>query len=880
MSVIAPAPREQTPAPLYNAAKSTNGGWATVTANISELIGSANAHPARTVVLLPYAQLIDKARAAWVSEKANPDRQNAKSAGEKSFFVPRFETTFTWAKALPGFVQSPHDLHMDAAVDTLTARGLLARAGVAQQGSDLAGLLVEAAWSLAGVAAAQPPVRRVAWGDKLAADLSDTLQSRSLALEGVVARVALAWVATSGYATDPLFTAQPELLILLEGFQSDPLTQSLKAQFGQRAIGLPLAVQLASPATGQPTEGALTWRTAPDFEAEAQLAAACVLAQLSVGSSPVALVAQDRKLTRRVGALLSVKGVAVRDETGWKLSTTRAAATLMGLLRALPWDASTDAVVDWLKNAPAFQAPLVSGVEAALRKVGMRFWRAVPNNALSESPELAALVARVNLQREVLARSRSLADWQQGLGLALQAAGQWLPLANDAAGQAVLAALHMDTSADAQPDSFNDSLRSPHGELRLSLRDFVQWVQQALEAGNFMPPLPADAHLVVLPLSQLLGREFAAVVLPGCDELRFAVSPEPPGAWTPQQRAMLGLPSRQELDQVQRAAWQHALTAPQLDLLWRTSDGGERLMPNGFVQELQLKQHGVWASDPRPQRAVTPAPIIRPQPTGQALAIQKLSASAYEDLRRCPYRFFALRQLRLQEADEMQTDLDKRDFGNWLHLLLNSFQNALQNQANSAKDQDFTALTAMLNVAAEEAMQALGLSAEEFLPFAAIWPRVREGYLSWLVDHQASGASYLEGEVWKTMPLGKLELVGKIDRIDQLADGSKLVVDYKTEAEGKTKERIKEAGEDTQLAFYAALFDDDTLAAAYVNLGEKQPTKTYPQPDIVALRDDLISGILSDMERIANGAPLPALGEGTACDFCAARGLCRKDFWS
>ena len=26
--------------------------------------------------------------------------------------------------------------------------------------------------------------------------------------------------------------------------------------------------------------------------------------------------------------------------------------------------------------------------------------------------------------------------------------------------------------------------------------------------------------------------------------------------------------------------------------------------------------------------------------------------------------------------------------------------------------------------------------------------------------------------------------------------------------------------------------------------------------------------------------PMPALGEGAVCDYCAARGLCRKDFWN
>ena len=185
----------------------------------------------------------------------------------------------------------------------------------------------------------------------------------------------------------------------------------------------------------------------------------------------------------------------------------------------------------------------------------------------------------------------------------------------------------------------------------------------------------------------------------------------------------------------------------------------------------------------------------------------------------------------------------------------------------------------MLNVAADDATKTLALSAEEFLPFAAIWPSVRDGYLDWLATHEASGASYTEGEVFKRVPLGKLTLVGKLDRIDQMPDGSHLVIDYKTEPRSTTQTRLKDGSEDTQLAFYAALLPDDTLAAAYVNLGEKEPTKTYAQPSIVQMRDDLISGILSDIERIDGGAPLPALGEGKACDFCAARGLCRRDFF-
>jgi ATP-dependent helicase/nuclease subunit B len=71
----------------------------------------------------------------------------------------------------------------------------------------------------------------------------------------------------------------------------------------------------------------------------------------------------------------------------------------------------------------------------------------------------------------------------------------------------------------------------------------------------------------------------------------------------------------------------------------------------------------------------------------------------------------------------------------------------------------------------------------------------------------------------------------------------------------------------------------DSLRAAYLNVNDRDGTKMYEPADIVATRDTLIEGILDDMQRIAGGATLAALGEGAACDYCAARGLCRKDFW-
>jgi hypothetical protein len=75
---------------------------------LAELIAQRGAHAARTVVLVPYAQLMPLARRAWARQA--PDG-----------FTPRFETTMNWA-ARGGFAPGPQDLSFDRGLDLLTAR--------------------------------------------------------------------------------------------------------------------------------------------------------------------------------------------------------------------------------------------------------------------------------------------------------------------------------------------------------------------------------------------------------------------------------------------------------------------------------------------------------------------------------------------------------------------------------------------------------------------------------------------------------------------------------------------------------------------------------------------------------------------------------------
>ena len=820
--------------------------WQGLLARIDAELRQLAAHPARSVVLLPYAQLMPLAARLWAAQF--PDA-----------FAPRFETTRNWATRAGWFTPGPHDLSFDHGRDLLTAAALLEGAGLAAQRALLAGPLVEQATQLGQIAASLPPALRPDWAEQARGALPP-VGDGPLALEAAVGRIAIAWAGGSDYATDVLFAPRVadalDALLIVPGLLPDPLTETLAEHYFEKAVLLQPESDAAL--------GHIALHTCADAEDEAERAAACVLRQIEVGRVPVALIAGDRLLTRRINALLIERGAQLRDETGWKLSTTHAAAQLMAALHACAPRASTDEVLDWLKLAPAFDARQQRALERRLRRDAVRGW---PQAALLTGDQ--PLTQHIESLRAPMMAARSLVDWLPALRTLLQRCGLWPLLAADVAGNAVIDALGLSDEALA------DWRDWPAAQRRMGLAEFTRWVGEALEAASFRPPHPAAAQVVVLPLTQLLGRPFAALVLPGADEQRLPAAPEPPGPWSAAQRQALHLPTREDLRDAQAAAWALALRVPQVDVLWRnTDDSGEPLLPSPLVQSLQLQELAALGAEGREARLIQIRPTERPQPRGDALPTQPLSASGYEMLRACPYRFFALRQLGLAEEGELDVDIDKRDWGNWLHDTLRGFHEALR----VAPDADRLTL---IDAAAEAATEALGPGLEpgEFMPFAVAWPTLRDAYLQWLAKHEAGGAQFKLAEESIDTQRGPLRLKGQIDRIDEVTDGATLLIDYKTEPLARTRDRIKAGTEDTQLPFYALLSGADAPRAAYLNLAEREVPSLHELPELPMLAAQLYEGMAYDLARIAAGEPLPALGEGSVCGWCDARGLCRKDFW-
>jgi ATP-dependent helicase/nuclease subunit B len=918
----------------------TDALWEQWARRLAEVLSEQRADPREALVVLPVGAVLSQARMAWTRAVGG--------------WQPRIDTiaalaedqAWAWQPAAEEAGAFP-PLSMDPVLDRLQAARALGQEAWGQQWArrDRRGFefaldqIVAAAHAWARRQQAMPPAERAAYGDEAREALQASAKAGQFAQgPGGRERVLLAWAlewalqaGQTGWASDLLYLRRPSAWVgVTAGEQVSPGTEAalmLAVLRHAKAQGQAVWWCAAMPAwTGGHESGRAPVLVAcGDAEDEAQQATAQVLqavnAARAAGGAPVALIALDRSLIRRARALLEGAGATVADETGWRLSTTRAATVVTRLIQASHPRASTDELLDWLKSGwlqgPEGLGPasgFASGVlEAWCRRRGlMSAWGLLPaaagaTEATSGAPSWVvpppaetllrwATVVATPLQTLWQQARASLREWLRATRAALEAGGAATQLLSDPAGELAWSALKLDQVDEGEGGAW---VPLSQGTM-LDGQGFLRWVNAVLEATTFRPAAPeGSVDVVITPLARAVLRPFHAIVLPGADERQLGALGSASGWLSAGLCEQMGLGTPMSLRAAQWEAFALLMSRPDVVCLYRQGQGSEPLEPSAWLERWAgLSGTAVTARlDARPERAVDLAPSTPPMPqlTGAPLGLPaSISATSYEQLRQCPYRFFAATLLRLRDVDELEEGLDRSDFGNWLHEVLKLFHDRRGMQtALSDEAQD---VAAWLD-AATEVCRSTGMDRDGqrpwFLPFQAGLPRLAQAYVRWLRPHEAEGWSVRDTEVKRErgLDLGaglQLSLQGQLDRVDvqhRQGQETRFVLDYKTGSLGTLKDKVKQPLEDTQLAFYAALDLGDATApadaklqAAYLHLEPKAVT-LLAQDEVMDAAQALVEGLSDDWRRLHAGAAMPALGEGVACSWCQARGLCRKDHW-
>lgn len=909
---------------------------------------------------LPVGAVLAPARQAW-----------AQAVGG---WMPRIETiaslaeTHSWAQATPVLDEAGQEvfggaLSLDAIEDRMLAARSLGRQAWARQWAsrDRRGYefaveqVVDAAHVWLKALQASPPGERAERLSQWRAALGEQVEGQMGGHAGAAGpggreRLLLAWAlewaaasAEGGLVMDAVFAERPSAWLavtvggtVLPGSEAALMLGALRQA---EAAGVPVRwccaeVQASMAGSTPPT---MTVTACADLLDEARQAVAQVLscaAERTEGDAPIGVLALDRSVVRHVRALLEGSGLSVADETGWLLSTTRAAAACTRMLAASNPRASTDELLDWLKSGwvrmaepgDLFAADDRNGVghlERWCRRQGLiSAWSMLTERGASEEggddatsplthqrmPDDAKVLwtwsrrALQPLQGLWTASRPTLQQWLLALRQSLGQSGAQGALMADPAGVLLWDTLRLDALTEHTASA--GSLPESHRVTRMDGAGFQRWLADVLEAVTFRPQAESGRpDVLITTLARAALRTFHAVVMPGADEKQLGALGSPSGWLGVRLRETMGLATPMLARQAQWEAFRLVATRPRLHALHRMAEGSEPLEASAWLARWSATDGGlrVPGHDLRPQQTWPARPVQPPMPVlgGHGVGLPaRLSATHYEVLRQCPYRFFAQVVLRLQTQDELEEGLARSDQGSWLHETLRRFHEARQVRLTLASaDADVSLWLASAQAAAHE----MGLFSEgmrpHFRPHEVALPDLAQAYVAWLHKHEQAGWQVKACEVAREQPIDltgqakglSLQLVGQLDRVDvRNGEGAgasvtteAMVIDYKTGSVIPLKQRVKAGPEDTQLAFYAALSSGEVqgpLQAAYVHIDARK-VEALCHADVQQSAEQLINQLSRDWVRMHHGAPLQALGDGAACEHCAMRGLCRRDHW-
>ena len=650
---------------------------------------------------------------------------------------------------------------------------------------------------------------------------------------------------------------------------------------------LPLSLQRAWPELCETTKQSLveSSSSSPTFnlqlsptrhlEDEAQSAAQTIINWLQEGKNRILIVPQDRVVARRVRALLERARVFVSDETGWKLSTTRAAAVLASWLDLVTTRGRPAALLDFIKspflfNDSAQEAQQRLEIERALTtKAVATGWDGI-RHAVDELPEAKRLIDVIAREAERYPGRKTVVDWVNTTRGVFDALGMSDAMNEDIAASQLIAMME---SLAVECESIDAVFTLSEWRVLLTLQ---------LEQAEFVAP-KIDQRVLMVPLHGVSLRDFDAAIIVGGDADHLPSPPQDVLFFANAFRRELGLATREQRAQQQLRDFASLLMAcPIVVLSWQSQINGESNLVSPWIQRLQLELKMAGQAE-LPLHEVQLAPVTlqalpsaMPLPSAPLLLPATLSASCYNTLVACPYQFFATRMLRLGSADEL-TDLpEKRDYGNWVHDLLLQYHETVAQQQTPVEER-----ADLLERISVHVFDHVLLHEPAALPYLARWRKQIPAYLDWANAHQEAGWTFAFGERQRERVLswgdGEIRLKGRLDRVDQNADGDWMVLDYKTTDKGKLKRKLAQR-EDHQLTFYGLLLEQKVSAAAYVAIDADKPDAIPAEPYNI-WRDALEQQLKMDFKNIANGNALPASGTGSTCDWCDARGLCRKGSW-
>ena len=266
----------------------------------------------------------------------------------------------------------------------------------------------------------------------------------------------------------------------------------------------------------------------------------------------------------------------------------------------------------------------------------------------------------------------------------------------------------------------------------------------------------------------------------------------------------------------------------------------------------------------------------------------------------------------LRKNKEFDEGFDASLAGQTLHKLLKRFYQALKTHEHtnpaikSDLNQRRTWMEKNLSLYSEQEFAALIEGDARVMGTLRDWQKQIPSFVDWQLQREQAGWKYFDGEVKVGFNLPfqdeqgnrkTIRIEGFADRFDVQVENSAIasVIDYKNQRFERVKVRAEHLLDDPQLLIYARAANEsqeshkltghEVRQAEWVALkadlskGEQKALRSQDVGNVPALLEQFTAQITEDVELLWAKKPMQAFAPEGVCQYCEARGICRKGIW-
>ena len=342
-------------------------------------------------------------------------------------------------------------------------------------------------------------------------------------------------------------------------------------------------------------------------------------------------------------------------------------------------------------------------------------------------------------------------------------------------------------------------------------------------------PQTGAVPVQVLGMLEASGLQFDCLWIMGLHDGTWPASPRPNPFIPLNLQRDVGLPHSSEERElhVSRTITSRILaSAAEVVVSFPQRSGDEELRPSPLSADLPTVDAEALPSWPAPtwrdnvhdSAKLTsldedPAPPLENEEVSGGSAVFKLQAA-------CPFRAFAELRLRARPLGQADIGLDAMPRGSLMHRVLEKVWHVLDSHEQLIA-MDATQLEAIVDAMVDEAISEIANRYPQtftgrFREMEA--ERLCRQVLEWLeLEKQRVPFRVVEKEEKHEAIAGGVRVQLKVDRIDELADGRQVVIDYKT-GEVKPSQWFGERPDEPQLPLYSMAVGDDIAGVLFAQV--------------------------------------------------------------